>query len=101
MDEAGFDAVIGNPPYVRISSLSDAEKEFLSSEFPEIYAGNSDLLYYFMAKSAEELRQGGRSGLIVARYFAEAKFAEGLRKYLSENTKIHQIGACLDASNIA
>lgn len=88
---AGFDAVIGNPPYVNVSQLPDSQRDYLSVAFSETYAGNSDILYYFMQRGLEVSREGGILGLIVARYFAQAKYAEDLREYLLSNSKIKTI----------
>jgi hypothetical protein len=91
MESSGFDAVVGNPPYVNISSLSSTARAYLSSAFPRIYAGNSDLLYYFMGKSVDLLRHEGMSGLIISQYFTSAQFAEGLRESLLADTRIAKI----------
>src|SRR5208283_6156569 len=41
MEEGGFDVVIGNPPYVNMETMPEAEKEFFKNY--EVYAGKSDL----------------------------------------------------------
>ncbi|WP_435317642.1 Eco57I restriction-modification methylase domain-containing protein [Haloarchaeobius sp. TZWSO28] len=89
--ESGFDAVIGNPPYVNISQLPKEQREYLSVAFPETYAGNSDILYYFMQRGLDVLHNQGILGLIVARYFAEARYADGLREYLLSHSRVKKI----------
>ena len=91
MGEAGFDAVVGNPPYVNVSQVPEKQKEYLSVSFAETYAGNSDLLYYFIQQGVEVLRQQGVLGLIVSRYFTQAHYAKKLREYLLEHTRVNKI----------
>ena len=45
-DDAGFDAVVGNPPYVRQEALGDL-KPYLAGAYPEVYHGVADLYVYF------------------------------------------------------
>ena len=53
----GFDAVIGNPPYVRQESLS-AFKDYFEQHY-EASDGVADLYTYFMEKGVKLLRDGG------------------------------------------
>ncbi|WP_458188544.1 Eco57I restriction-modification methylase domain-containing protein [Haladaptatus sp. NG-WS-4] len=89
--DGGFDAVIGNPPYVNVSQIPANQRGYLSDAFSETYAGNSDILYYFMQLGLELSRDGGRVGLIVARYFTQARYADGLREYLLENGRMDKV----------
>ena len=54
----GFDAVIGNPPYVRQESLSGF-KAYFEAHY-EAFNGVADLFTYFMEKAAKLLSPGGR-----------------------------------------
>lgn len=82
-DNPGFDVVIGNPPYFSISTLPEEERKYLNSNFSEVFAGNSDILYYFLALIGSITANGKYLGYIVSRYFQEAKYAAKLRKFLS------------------
>lgn len=95
MRESGFDVVIGNPPYVNVETLPQDEKDFLKKY--EVYAGKSDLLYYFYNKGISLLKPNGLFGFITSRYFLEATHAKNLRKYILENCEILKI---LDLSNL-
>ncbi len=91
VNRAGFDAVVGNPPYVNMSNLSTEIQEYLSIAYNEVYSGNSDILYYFMSKSLHLAKENGMFGLIVSRYFIHAQYASDLRNYLLENGKLTKI----------
>ena len=78
----GFDAVIGNPPYVRQEQLT-ANKEFLKKAYEDVYAGKADLYTYFFARGLSVLREGGRLGFISSRQFVRAEYGKGLRKLLA------------------
>ncbi|MFH0765519.1 MAG: Eco57I restriction-modification methylase domain-containing protein, partial [Calditrichota bacterium] len=53
----GFDAVIGNPPYVRQESLG-ALKYYLQRNYTS-YQGTADLYVYFIERGLELLKPGG------------------------------------------
>lgn len=78
----GFDAVIGNPPYVRQEQLGP-NKPFFEKAYETIYAGAADLYTYFFARGLGVLRDGGRLGFISSRQFTRAAYGEGLRKLLT------------------
>ena len=53
----GFDAVIGNPPYVRQEGLGEL-KEYFSRNY-QVYHGVADLYAYFIEKGVSLLKAGG------------------------------------------
>jgi len=85
----GFDAVIGNPPYVRAESLGDA-KAYLQQRY-SAYDGGADLYAYFMEKGVRLLRAGGMFGIIVSSSFLRTRFAAPLRTWLKDNATIERI----------
>jgi len=85
----GFDAVVGNPPYVRQEQLSE-NKEFFKKAYADVWAGKADLYTYFFARAFAILRQNGRFGYISSRQFVKAEYGEGLRRLLAEK-KIEEI----------
>jgi hypothetical protein len=80
MAAGGFDAVIGNPPYVRQESLMD-QKEYFQSAF-EVYHGSADLYSYFIEKGISLLHPKGLFSYIVANKWMRATYGKPLRKYL-------------------
>jgi type I restriction-modification system DNA methylase subunit len=78
--EGGFDAIIGNPPYVRQESLSNI-KGYLESHYKSFDSG-ADLYVYFMEKSLSLLKPGGLFSDIVSSSFLRATYGEPLRRHL-------------------
>jgi len=86
---AGFDAVIGNPPYVRQEQLQQV-KPYLESTF-EAYQGVADLYVYFVEQATRTLRPNGRLGYIISNKFMRADYGRGIRDYLLSKTDIQSI----------
>lgn len=78
--DRGFDAVIGNPPYVRQESLGEDKKYF--QKHYKVYAGTADLYSYFIEKGVSLLAPGGQFSYIVANKWMRANYGEALRKWL-------------------
>jgi len=89
MNAGGFDAVIGNPPYVRQEALSDLKKYFKRSY--EAFHGVADLYAYFMERSVRQLRDGGRFSFIVSSSFLRTTYGEPLRQALKKHAAVLSI----------
>lgn len=85
----GFDAVIGNPPYVRMEEFKDI-KQYLRSRYT-CHEERSDLYVYFVEKEHALLRRGGLFGMIVSNKFIRAKYGQSLRGFLQANTTIKRV----------
>jgi len=82
MVAGGFDAVIGNPPYVRQESLKGV-KEYFQTHY-KTYHGVADLYVYFIEKGISLLRPNGIFSYIVANKWLRANYGTPLRKWLKE-----------------
>ena len=80
--EGGFDAVIGNPPYVRQEQLA-AIKPALKRAYAT-YDGVADLYVYFYELGLKLLRPGGRLSYVVSNKWLRAGYAEKLRGLFAE-----------------
>ena len=80
--KGGFDAVIGNPPYVRQELLSDFKNYFQRTY--KVYHGMADLYSYFFEKGIGLLNEKGLFGIIVANKWMRANYGEPLRKWLKD-----------------
>ncbi len=76
----GFDAVIGNPPYVRQESLI-YRKDYLQQHY-QVYAGTADMYAYFIEKGFSLLARGGQFSYIVANKWLRANYGQSLRIWL-------------------
>ena len=85
----GFDAVIGNPPWVRQESLAGI-KDVLKERY-ETYEGKSDLYTFFLEQALNLVRPGGRVGFVVPNKFFKAEYGEPLRQFLDTKTWIESI----------
>ena len=81
----GFDAVIGNPPYVRQELLGDQVKRALKKAYAA-YDGMADLYVYFYERGLKLLRPGGRMSYVVTNKWLKAGYAEKLRELFAERS---------------
>ena len=94
---AGFDIVIGNPPYLNFKMYSTEDKEVYRHLFSEVFDGKADIYYYFFYKSHELSKTQGITSLITSRYWIEAEYAKKLRKFVSTKTTLKEI---IDFKNV-
>ena len=80
MKSGGFDAVIGNPPYVRQEMLGEF-KPYFQSHY-KTYHGVADLYVYFIEKAVSLLKDGGHFSYIVANKWMRANYGEPLRRWM-------------------
>ncbi len=78
----GFDAVVGNPPYVRNEYLKNY-KEVLQNK-SAIYDGNNDLYAYFIEKGVSIVKPSGRFGMIITNKWMRSEYGEHLRKFVAK-----------------
>ena len=89
MDQAGFDAVIGNPPYVRQEQLK-LVKPYLKRTY-ESYHGVADLYVYFIEKGVDIIKRNGDLGCIVSNKFMRADYGRKIREFLISNTNVKSV----------
>jgi hypothetical protein len=77
---AGFDCVVGNPPYVRQEALRPL-KAFLQASY-QTHNRTNDVYVYFQELAIRNLRAGGRMGMIVANKWLRAGYGGKLRRFL-------------------
>ncbi len=87
--EGGFDAVIGNPPYVRMEEFKEL-KDYLRDHYAS-HDERSDLYVYFIEREHQLLRSGGRFGTIVSNKFVRANYGHKVRALLAKVANIERI----------
>ncbi len=80
MGAGGFDAVIGNPPYVR-QELISSQKEYFKQKY-RVYAGTADLYTYFIERAISLMSDHGQFSFIVANKWMRANYGKPLRQFL-------------------
>lgn len=89
-DEAGFDVVIGNPPYVRQELLGPV-KPYLTAAYSEVHHGMADLYVYFFLQGLRLLQYGGRLSYIATNKWMRTGYGEPLRAYLSDHNLVREV----------
>ena len=90
MAQGGFDAVIGNPPYVRQEILGKAFKDYAKQKY-EAYWGTADLYIYFIEQSHKLMNSNGLYGVICSNKFLRSNYGKGIRQFLSSNSTFVQL----------
>lgn len=90
-ENGGFDAVIGNPPYVRIQNLDGILKDSYASFYKNIISGNYDLYILFIKKGYDLTKKEGRLGYILPNKFFTTNYGFKIREYISEKQCINKI----------
>jgi type I restriction-modification system DNA methylase subunit len=90
MKRGGFDAVVGNPPYVRQESLGKIFKEYVLNRY-KCFVGTADLYVYFIEKAHTILRNKGYFGMICSGKFMRTSYGMQIRSYLFSQTIIREI----------
>lgn len=78
----GFDALIGNPPYIRIQTMKEwapVEVELYKDLYRSAGAGNYDIYVVFVEQALRLLNKSGRLGFILPHKFFNAKYGAALR----------------------
>lgn len=86
----GFDAVIGNPPYLRPRNVPMRLKAYYRDNY-EVSQNQIDLYHFFIEHSTNILREGGSLSLIVPNAFLANENCKKLRKFILENTSIELV----------
>jgi len=87
--QPGFDAVIGNPPYIRMEAFKEL-KQYLRERY-SVHDERTDLYTYFIEREHDLLRDGGQFGMIVSNKFLRANYGAKLRQRLSNVATVHRI----------
>lgn len=80
---SGFDSIVGNPPYVTSSKMSDETKELLNN-WSVCNSGKADLYIPFFQIAIELLNETGVLGYITVSNFYRSLNGRALREYFAE-----------------
>ncbi|WP_276253583.1 restriction endonuclease subunit M [Halomontanus rarus] len=91
----GFDAVVGNPPYIRGRSIDldhkDDIRDHLSNVDAEWMTRNMDIYGYFITHATAFLDDGGKLGFIISDRWLDTQYGTDLQRFLLENYRIEAV----------
>lgn len=82
-DDAGFDLVVGNPPYFQLRPTPDQKKRF-----GQVISGRANIFAFFFKAGLDALRPGGTLAYIVPPSMNSGAYFERLREHLIERATI-------------
>jgi methylase of polypeptide subunit release factors/predicted type IV restriction endonuclease len=94
MQGGGFDAVVGNPPYIRIQIMQEwapLEVEYYKQRYASAVKGNYDIYVVFVERGLAFLNNNGLLGFILPHKFFNAQYGEPLRALLSKGMHLTEV----------
>lgn len=94
MAAGGFTCIVGNPPYIRIQTLSEwapEEADMYRRIYLSAATGNWDIYVAFVEKALHLLKAGGRLGFIVPSKFFTTDYGRPLRGLLSQRRALREV----------
>jgi type I restriction-modification system DNA methylase subunit len=93
-EKDGFDAIIGNPPYIRIQTMkewSPMEVDYYPQKFKTAASGNYDIYVLFVERAIQLLSDKGLFGFIMPHKFFQAEYGVNLRKLIADGKLLREI----------
>ena len=84
--DAGFDVVIGNPPYINLQKNAGTRCLYQNADF-EAFVGSGDIYCLFYEKSMKLLKNRGYMCFITSNKWMRSKYGEKLRRFFMKKTK--------------
>jgi type II restriction/modification system DNA methylase subunit YeeA len=84
-DFIGFDAVIGNPPYISLQKIKDSTKLYSNQGF-QTFTKLGDLYCLFYEKGISILKENGNLAFITSNSWLRTQYGEPLRKFFIEKS---------------
>jgi type I restriction-modification system DNA methylase subunit len=94
MTRGGFDADIGNPPYIRVQALNEwapLEVEYYKQRYQSASKGNYDIYVVFVEKGLSLLNKNGLLGFILPHKFFNAQYGEALRGLITKGKHLSHV----------
>lgn len=86
----GFDAVIGNPPYIHFEKMEKTIRDFYKNNSKKFgfttYAARGDMYTLFYEKGVQLLKEGGFLSFITSNKWMRAGYGEKLRDFFLKET---------------
>lgn len=87
----GFDAIVGNPPYVKEYTSKETFENVKLGKLKGYYQGKMDLWYFFVCYGLDLLKENGKLGYIVPNNWVSNAGASILRNKIITDAKINAL----------
>ena len=84
--KTGFDVVIGNPPYISISKLSEADRNLFKQQKFKTLENSGDLYCIFYEKGVQLLKNKGLLVYITSNKWMRASYGKSMRQFFIEKS---------------
>jgi len=88
--KGGFDVVIANPPYVRISGIGEKEDRYIRQKYKTVF-GHYDIYIPFIEKGVYLLNKKGILAYITSNKYLTKRYANKLRPFLLNETELIEL----------
>lgn len=85
---AGFDFIVGNPPYIRIQHLDETQRKFIQDNYAFCKSGSTDIYIAFFELCFVLLKPEGVCSLITPNTYFYTETAKGLRSFFAEQQNL-------------
>jgi len=92
--DGSFDAVIGNPPYIRIQALRawmPRQADYFTNHYRSAASGNYDIYVVFVERGLRLLEPGGKLGYILPGKFMATDYGEPLRGLITQSGVLDEV----------
>jgi type I restriction-modification system DNA methylase subunit len=94
MKSGGFDAIVGNPPYIRIQTMKEwtpLQVEYLKSHYTSASKGNYDIYVVCVERALSLLNKNGKLGYILPHKFFNSQYGESLRALITKGKHLEKV----------
>jgi hypothetical protein len=92
-----YSAVIGNPPYLRLSAMKEfipEQYKYIREHYSFVASGQPDLYCAFVEKGIELLADNGRLGFLLSNKFLISDYAKEMRKAITSQNLLNELINC-------
>ena len=91
-----FDAIVGNPPYVRIQHIDETQRRYLQQHYQFCRNGSTDIYIAFFEYCYQHLAPEGICALLTPNTFFYTQTAQTLRNFFADKQNLIQISNYAD-----
>ena len=89
-DNGGFDICIGNPPYIKIQNIDNAQADLLKKNY-ESATGKFDMYVLFIERAFSLITQKGICAYIQPHRFLNVGYGSGVRNFLKKRKGLNKV----------